>query len=77
MTDEDRDRIRIGITEQHGSDKREGNISNAAGYLYFSRRERERAEEKAATLNIKDPELNKLVGLVGKTHAAKLAEGEE
>jgi len=67
-----RDRLRIGITLKTDFDGRENDISNKVGYLYFSRREKERAEAKAATMNIKDEELNQLIGLG--SHTAKLAE---
>lgn len=70
------DRLRIGITVNHSFDSRENDISNVVGPRYFKRREKERAEEKAAAMKIKDEELNKLVGLVGKTHTAKLVEGK-
>lgn len=67
VRDRDRDYLRIGITEKHDFDKRENDISNAAGQLYFKQREIERAEAEEME------EIRKKI--VPATHTGRLAKG--
>lgn len=60
-TNSHRDHLRIGITERHEFNDRDGDISQTAGRLYFKQR-------------AKDEEWRKKI--CGKSHTARLAEGE-
>ena len=61
------DRLRIGITTRKGSGDKEGDISNAAWLLHVQRR--------TAEVKMMDDEMR--ARKLGKSHTAKLAEGEE